>query len=342
MASVASWSCDFGCGFSDSNFEAVQAHEGSCGPQQGSSTQRAIDWLEDQHGIQRRCDRFNIAKRLKAGGGFAIIDEFLPPDVAEAALQLLQADDRHAEWKSMQYNDVVQEKDSVMHRFEFAEPDAVSGGEHVADAVSMLFPELLPVFTVAKYVKGSHIGSHDDKALVDVPDELTGGSVVHSRKFACIYYLTKQWTAALGGAFVDEQTDTSYVPVFNRCVVFEVPRMHRVTVLTTSRPRYSVFGWWLVPGELYEADHRVADHSVDTQPTLCASAGCTRPAEMACPSCLEHDVQTQFCDQACFQSSWRQHKRLHKSHETDSRLATKNKTTVARESSRKKAKHGSK
>ena len=273
----------------------------------------------------------------QAGGGFAIIDEFLPPGVAVAALQLLQADDRHAEWKSMQYNDVVEEKDSVMHRFEFAEPDAVSGGEHVAEAVSMLFPELLPVFTVAKYVKGSHIGSHDDKAHVDVPDELTGGSVVHSRKFACIYYLTKQWTAALGGNFVDEQTDTSYVPVFNRCVVFEVPRMHRVTVLTTDRPRYSVFGWWLVPGELYQADHRVGSQQ---EPTLCASAGCSKPAEMNCPSCLEHDVQTLFCDQTCFQSSWPQHKLVHKSHETVSRLATNNKTAVATGSSRKKARHG--
>ncbi len=31
-----------------------------------------------------------------------------------------------------------------------------------------------------------------------------------------------------------------------------MPRMHEVTPVTAPRPRYSVFGWFLRPGELYE------------------------------------------------------------------------------------------
>ena len=32
----------------------------------------------------------------------------------------------------------------------------------------------------------------------------------------------------------------------------EVPRVHMVTAVAADRPRYSVFGWWLVEGRLYE------------------------------------------------------------------------------------------
>ena len=43
-----------------------------------------------------------------------------------------------------------------------------------------------------------------------------------------------------------------YVPEFNSVVAFRVPRYHQVTQLNTSQPRYSVFGWFLQPGQLYD------------------------------------------------------------------------------------------
>ena len=55
----------------------------------------------------------------------------------------------------MTYNDVTGETDAVPHQFKFAGPEQVSGGEHVSEAIAMLFPKLRAVFTVAKYTKGT-------------------------------------------------------------------------------------------------------------------------------------------------------------------------------------------
>ena len=43
-----------------------------------------------------------------------------------------------------------------------------------------------------------------------------------------------------------------YVPQFNSVVAFRVPRYHQVTPVSSSHPRYSVFGWFLQPGQLYD------------------------------------------------------------------------------------------
>jgi hypothetical protein len=42
-----------------------------------------------------------------------------------------------------------------------------------------------------------------------------------------------------------------YVPEWNSLVAFKVPRFHEVTAVTSNRPRYSIFGWFLQPGQLY-------------------------------------------------------------------------------------------
>ena len=47
-----------------------------------------------------------------------------------------------------------------------------------------------------------------------------------------------------------------YVPEFNSVIAFRVPRYHEVTHMRTNRPRYSVFGWFLQPGQLYELFQR--------------------------------------------------------------------------------------
>ena len=47
-----------------------------------------------------------------------------------------------------------------------------------------------------------------------------------------------------------------YVPQFNSVVAFRVPRYHQVTPVSSTHPRYSVFGWFLQPGQLYDLFER--------------------------------------------------------------------------------------
>lgn len=58
-----------------------------------------------------------------------------------------------------------------------------------------------------------------------------------------------------------------YVPEFNSVIAFQVPRYHEVTRMNTNQPRFSVFGWYLQPGhlyELFEGDDAGTDTSTDT------------------------------------------------------------------------------
>ena len=56
----------------------------------------------------------------------------------------------------------------------------------------------------------------------------------------------------MGGILVDMETTRKYVPEFNSLIAFNVPRFHEVQALTTDRARYSIFGWFLSNGILYE------------------------------------------------------------------------------------------
>jgi hypothetical protein len=42
------------------------------------------------------------------------------------------------------------------------------------------------------------------------------------------------------------------VPEFNSLVAFRIPRFHEVTAVTADRARYSIFGWFLTEGVLYD------------------------------------------------------------------------------------------
>lgn len=58
-----------------------------------------------------------------------------------------------------------------------------------------------------------------------------------------------------------------YVPEFNSVIAFQVPRYHEVTRMNTNQPRFSVFGWYLQPGhlyELFEGDDAGTDTGTDT------------------------------------------------------------------------------
>ena len=46
---------------------------------------------------------------------------------------------------------------------------------------------------------------------------------------------------------------------------------------------------------------------------LCATPGCGKPAELACPTCLKLGLApTRFCNQECFKASWKEHNQVHK------------------------------
>lgn len=45
---------------------------------------------------------------------------------------------------------------------------------------------------------------------------------------------------------------------------------------------------------------------------ICATEGCCKPAELACPTCIKLGLPpTRFCSQDCFKTSWNFHKILH-------------------------------
>lgn len=45
---------------------------------------------------------------------------------------------------------------------------------------------------------------------------------------------------------------------------------------------------------------------------ICTTPNCTKPARMACPTCLKLNIPpSRFCGQTCFTSFWEEHKKLH-------------------------------
>jgi hypothetical protein len=54
--------------------------------------------------------------------------------------------------------------------------------------------------------------------------------------------------------------------------------------------------------------------SEEQQAHVCATAGCGKPATLACPTCLKLGLApARFCNQDCFKNSWKEHNAMHKS-----------------------------
>lgn len=230
----------------------------------------ALEWLRNVDLVRSRMASHQVERKLEEGGGFCKISTFLPNKVALAAHDLLA---KHSEWETMNEGEVAYQTDTIDHCFQFAEPaDHPATLGLLADAIALLFEDLVPSFSAAKYGKGDCIAPHDDKAHVSV-ESARGRTQLYSRKYAGILYLTRGWKARFGGALLDFATETEHVPTFNTLIVFEVPRMHAVApVLIDGMPRLSVFGWWLKRGRLYELDA--------TEPT-CTSAEASGAVEYA-------------------------------------------------------------
>lgn len=238
----------------------VHTHRGGrrtraeCAPQTMASP---LEWLHDTAAVSAHMAEHRVVERLEQGRGFARITSFLPAVVAEAAHTMLV---EHDDWESMNDGEVAYRSDSVQHSFQFSEPeDHPNTLGLLANAVALLFDDLLPSFSAAKYCQGDGISPHDDKAHVVVAPKDGGPAVLHSRKYAGVLYLSKGWKLKFGGALLDMEACVEHVPSFNSFVVFTVPRMHAVApILHASRSRLSLFGWWLQPGRLYELDDEVS------------------------------------------------------------------------------------
>ncbi|KAJ9510491.1 hypothetical protein QJQ45_015954 [Haematococcus lacustris] len=129
---------------------------------------------------------------------------------------------------------------------EFWSVRSAKGLDAVFRALSLLLPGELHSFSAAKYCRKCVL--MDDGAVVS-----------RSRNIALIVYLTRDWQPEYGGLLLDLEAPggtRTYVPEFNSAIAFRIPRWHAVTPMTTDRPRYSLFGWWLEPGHKYDLQLR--------------------------------------------------------------------------------------
>lgn len=202
--------------------------------------------------------RARIASEMRAHGGIAIIDDFLPRAVAEELRDVL-LELEPDKWRP-----------NVDHGETYDTPHTFfSCTENISDVtriLSSLMPTKMPLFSAARYTEGHSIARHNDARNTS-----DGCGGVLYRDTAIVLYLVDDWKKEDGGLFLDygvrgpdrragdiershADADTveplqTVVPTFNRLVVFDVPRDHEVTRVTvrdnTVRPRLSIFGWFL-------------------------------------------------------------------------------------------------
>lgn len=123
---------------------------------------------------------------------------------------------------------------------------------------SLLPTKVHRAFQVGKYSEGHFIDAHDDAAYLDIIDNtdkvFSNTSIMVSRDIAMVFYLTKDWSADNGGCFIDLVGGEIITPQFNTCILFHVPRLHRVEPVLNNCVRYSIFGWFFEKGQLYELE----------------------------------------------------------------------------------------
>ncbi|KDD73671.1 hypothetical protein H632_c1942p0 [Helicosporidium sp. ATCC 50920] len=213
-----------------------------------SDYQAVTTWMTSRHGtLERQLDA--------EPSGVVVVPNFLPNPVATWARQVLRRLPSE-EWADTYATQDVSHN-NISHSFRSSRGSRSESGAALQDllrAVSEALPGRLSSFSAARYATGDHIVPHDDKAFTQVRLD-TGEEIEASREIALIWYLTPAWRAEYGGLFVDCQAGRTVVPAFNTAVLFRVPHLHEVTAMTSGAPpRYSIFGWFLRPGRMYELD----------------------------------------------------------------------------------------
>lgn len=216
------------------------------------------DWLA-RHG--------DLDALLRQGGGVATIPDFLPGEVAEAALRQLQ-EIPDAAWRRCCDSDMrggESEEQMETHRFSVCEPATADVIDGLSRALWVARPQCLPSFSALRFGAGDYIGCRDDRAQAEVLGA-DGRSTVFSRAVGAVLYLSKGWKEQFGGDFVDysagREQSRRIAPAFNTLLLFEVPRKHAISPVRQSAapPLFAVHGWWMAAGELYS----LSDSDTDT------------------------------------------------------------------------------
>eukprot|EP00890_Picochlorum_soloecismus_P001335 jgi/Picsp_1/2201/NSC_05665-R1_prolyl 4-hydroxylase alpha subunit len=223
------------------------------------SRRKARTWLNSYRKVSQHLEKWSLDEVVDRGNGIAKISNFLPEIVAEEILDTVKGIPEGSWLKTEAEEDYA--RNDISHSF--VSTKSGNGIEMILRIFGLLYPDSLHVFSAARYSgsKGDHIDRHDDRAYVNVT--MTTGEIVQcSRSIAIIFYLTKDWSREMGGLLIDCETGDEFVPEFNSLVAFRIPRFHVVTPVVPPHERYSIFGWILEPGKLYQLNKDVSDGRV--------------------------------------------------------------------------------
>lgn len=181
-----------------------------------------------------------------------IVPDVLPTAVAEACLVVLKSLKELAWQSTSSYNDPGDKAHgagSAQHSFAGCSREDSPLLGPIFEAFDSILPKQVFLGQCSRYQAGDFIEPHDDSAF-----SLADG-VEHSRDIAVILHLTPHLAKSDGGLFVDHAGKSARTPIFNSMVAFRVPRQHEVTQVIARVQRYSIFGWFMEPGRLYNLQH---------------------------------------------------------------------------------------